>query len=425
MIDDREISMRECDTVIKSLASAGVDVERVADLRTRSSGSHTALPILWSALREATSSGAACELIWAIAGQIDNPGDVRSLIAYARPLRGISFDLYTQLRKSPYLRGVGFQGRPPTPAELSAAKHAVEHGWYRSYERPSNRGSVRVSDPTFPDCEMLAIDAESHVVGMGLGNALRIHACPALFEDVATLLHNTGLGFGRALLPDVLHRCDRKRAPEHLVAVLNDPDIGLDAIEPLGKARYEPARQYIERFLDHPIERARRDARVALKRLDQASGTQTAARTPFEEVLPQSERDLGAKLVAADGEEPQDIKGKISAFVIGSLAEDERGWTRDHCYATSIELDELESTLRRLGRAFKGDFSGRRAKSLREEIIHADHETWNAYKLSANVGGTAEEIWFHYYLDDPTTGDLTFWGPRAFIDRLRQLLERK
>lgn len=415
--------MRECDTVIKSLASAGVDVERVADLRTRSSGSHTALPILWSALREATSSGAACELMWAIAGQIDNPGDVRSLISYTRPLRGISFDLYTQLRKFPYLRGVGFQGRPPIPSELSAAKHAVEHGWYRSYERPGNRGSVRVSDPTFPDCEMLAIDAESHVVGMGLGNALRIHACPELFEDVATLLHNTGLGFGRALLPDVLHRCDRKRAPEHLVAVLNDPDIGLDAIEPLGKAHYEPARQYIERFLDHPIERARRDAKVALERLDHAGGSRTAARAPFEEVLPASERALGAKLTAAEGEEPQDIKGKVSAFVIGSLAEDERGWARDHCFATSVELDELEPMMRKLGRAFKGDFAGRRGKALREEMVQAEHEDWKAYKLRACVGGPDEEIWFHYYLHDPTTVGLTFWGPSAFIERLGQLID--
>mgnify|MGYP005840032339 CR=1 FL=1 len=425
MIDDRETAVRECAEIIASLAERGIVVDRFLELRVARPQYRAALPILWSGLRRANSSGAACELIWAIAGQASHPDEIRELIRFVKPFRGISFDLYTQLTYYRYLRGQGFQGRPPTEGELDEARYAVQSGWYRSYERPARRAPVRVDDPTFPDLETREIAAESEVRGMGLGNALLWWADPRLFDDITELLLDACLGFSRSLLPAALAKCDRHRAPEVLIKLLNDPDIGADAIEPLGKLKCQAARPYIERFLEHPIDRVRNWTVVALRRLDQAGAKRAPTRPLFEEVLPASERALGAKLTADQGQEPQDIKGKVSAFVIGALAEEERGWTRDHCVTTSVELEELDRTFRLLGRALHGDFSGKRGKLLREEIMAADHEDWKAYKLRVLVGGQDAEIWFHYFLDDVTTVDLAIWGPTAVVAAAKGALSRE
>lgn len=423
MIDDRDTALQECEEIIASLGESGIVVDRFLDLREARPQYRAALPILWSGLQRAKSSGAACELIWAIAGQASHPDEIRELIRFVKPFRGISFDMYTQLRYYRYLRGEGFQGRPPTEDELKQAQHAVQSGWYRSCERPAQRGPVRVHDPTFPDREILEVDAESRVRGMGLGNALLWRADLRLLDDVTQLLLDVRLGFSRSLLPAALARCDRRRAPEVLIKLLNDPDIGADAIEPLGKLKYQPARPYIERFLDHPIDRVRGSATVALRRLDQAAGRRAATAAPFDEVLPASERALGAKLVAGKDAAPRDIDGKVSAFVIGSLAEDERGWTRENCCSTTVDLGELHAFLGKLRQKCKGDFSGRRGKALCEEILGAEHGDWKAYKLIVRIGEREEEVWFHYFLDDPSTVDVTIWGPRELASRLRSVME--
>ncbi len=422
MIDDRETALRESAEITAALAEIGIAVDRLVDLRESRIEYRTALPILWSGLRRAISAGAACELMWAIACQAQDVDTTRALIDFARPLRGISFDLYTQLREYRYLRGHRLGDRLPTQEELQQAQYAVENAWYRSYECPEKRGAVRVQDPSFPDQETLDIDAESHLLGMGLGNVLLWRAQPELFDDVAGLMLDVRFGFGRSLLPAALAQCDCRRAPELLIKVLIDSDIGADAIEPLGKLKYQPARPYLERFLEHPIERVRKWAAIALRRLDQAAGRRSAAPSRFEEVLPQSERMLGAKLTAAEGEDPQDFNGKVSAFVIGCLAEEERGWSREHCACRTFGLDELETGLSKIAGKFNGDLAGESGKALLDEILHAKHEDWKAYKLKVLVGGRTEEIWLHYYLDDPMTIDLNLWGPREFVAELNALL---
>lgn len=229
-------------------------------------------------------------------------------------------------------------------------------------------------------------------------------------------------GHTRFVLCEALRIADAARAKEVLVSLIDDPDIGAHAMVQLGKLVHEPVRSLIQEFLDHPIDWVRREAKKALRRLDQAAGRRVAVRAPFEEVLPESERTLGAKLVAGEGQEPRDFKGEVSAFVIGCLAEEERGWTREHCFATSVELDDLESTMRKLGQTFKGDFTGHRGKALQEEITQAEHEDWKAYKLQVQLGRRGHEIWFHYFLHDPSTVDISMWGPPDFVSEVMSLL---
>jgi hypothetical protein len=207
--------------------------------------------------------------------------------------------------------------------------------------------------------------------------------------------------------------------------LLGDSGVGAHAMVELGRLAHEPARPYIEKFLEHPIDWVRREAKKALRRLDQAAGRGAATAALFEEVLPASERARGAKLVAGTGAKPRDIEGKVSAFVIGSLAEDERGWTRENCFATSVELDELESLFGKLAQKFKGDFRGSRGRALREEILQAEHEDWKAYKLNVRIGERGKEIWFHYFQDDLSTVDVTIWGPADFIAKLREVLSEE
>jgi hypothetical protein len=418
-VKNKDLRERELAEARASLARAGIVLESVYELRTACPSSRNVVPVLLECVKHSDECVALREMITAIGCQECTLTELRELIGYCRTLRPVSFDVCTQLQHYETLRARRFRARPPTAEERQLAEYAVQQGWYLSYEQPHVRAPVRVYDPTFPDSETLEADADCEVVSMGLGNVLMWKASPELFEDTAELLLDRRLRFGREFLPEALAKSDKRRAPEVLMRVLNDPDIGARAMVQLGKLKHEPARPYIEKFLEHPIERVRREAKTALRRLETAV-SRRATRKPmqFEEVLPEPERMLGARLVAAEGHEPQDVKGEVSGYVIGGLAQDEG--LVGHTY--SVELNDLGDAFHKLSRAFKGDLAGRKGRALHEEILEAEHEDWKAYKLKARVRDREETIWFHYFLDDPLTVDITIWGSSAFAERLESVM---
>jgi HEAT repeat protein len=54
------------------------------------------------------------------------------------------------------------------------------------------------------------------------------------------------------------------------MGLLDDPAVRAYAIDPLGKMRYEPAREKITALLDDPARSVRNEAKKALNRLDAA-----------------------------------------------------------------------------------------------------------------------------------------------------------
>lgn len=440
MRDDPELSEREeswiCDRLTQAgvlvrtwalsesdqaLASRGTRISPLRCLHLPERQSETSRQILATSLQSLATTGAAFEVVDALGRHQLAEEHIRMLIDFGAGLIGMSHDEHIQFYEAKTLRG---EGLFRSGKDVDRARRLVDEGYYRCARPPSGPRQLRVEEPLYPREEDRARFREDSLKNL-VFNVLRWHARASVFDELARVASDKAQGHTRFVLCEALRIADAARAKDMLMSLVGDPDIGASAIVELGKLAHEPARPFIEEFLSHPIDSVRRDAKKALRRLDQAAGRRAVRRAPFEEVLPQSERELGAKLVAGDGEEPREFKGEVSAFVIGCLAEDERGWTRDHCFSTSIELDELESTMRKLGRAFKGDFAGRRGKALREEIFEAEHESWKAYKLHVRFGDRDETIWFHYFMDDPTAVDLSIWGPKPIVERLQHLLPQE
>lgn len=435
--DDHEVSRSELRWVCEQLVHAGVDPAALApaeqdaglinkgvelsplrQLHSRHRQSNVSRRVLADSLASLTTISALWVVVDALGRHELTDEYVCRIASLAERLSGMSFDEYLQFLKLPTLRG---SGPFTSKKDREKAEFAIRHGFYLSAQPPSDERRLYISDPAYPRDDDRLRFREDSLKGL-IFNVLLWHARPSMFERIAHLVADASHGHTRFVLCEALRVADPDRAGQHLMALIEDPDVGAYAMAELGKLRYAPARPHIEKFLDHPLDWVRREARKALRRLDQASGRRTAVRTPFEEVLPASERALGAKLVAGKDAEPRDIKGEVSAFVIGSLAEDERGWGRENCASASVELDDLDTLFQKLARQFRGDFSGPRGRALREEIVQAEHEDWKAYKLKVRIGEREDEIWFHYFLDDPSTVDLTLWGPADFIANLRELL---
>ncbi len=301
--------------------------------------------------------------------------------------------------------------------QLESAKHRVYEGYYLGARPPVRR--MYLDDPAYPrDDDRLRFQEDS--LKNLVFNVLLWHVRSSLFQVIADLLADPAQGHSRFILCEAVRKADRKRAPDVLMSLLEDPDVGAFAMVELGKLKFSGVIPYAEIFSRHPVDWVRREAEKIIRRIGGFSLRDT--RPQFEEVLSAAERALGARLVVGENEAPQEIKGKVSAFVIGSLAEDERGWSQEHCACRTFELDDLEKSIGTIARRFKGDLGGEAWRTLLNEILQAEHEDWKAYKLKVLIGGRMEEIWIHYYVDDPTTIELSLWGPREFIAALNSLL---
>lgn len=400
------------------LINKGVELSPLRQLHARDQQSDVSRRVLADSLGSLTTIGALWAVVDALGRHELMDEHIRLLASLAGRLRGMSHDEYVQFLELRALRG---SDPLASKQQREQAELAILEGFYLSARPPSDERRLHVYDSAYPRNDDRLRFREDSLKGV-IFNVLLWHARPSILEHIAYLATDASHGHTRFVLCEALRVADPNRAAQHLIALIEDPDVGAYAMVELGRLRYAPARPLIEKFLDHPIDWVRREATKALRRLDQVSGSRTAARAPFEEVLPASERALGAKLVAGKEAAPRGIEGKVSAFVIGSLAEDERGWTRENCCSTTVDLGELHAFLGKLRQKFKGDFSGRRRKALCEEILEAEHEDWKAYKLNVRIGERGEEIWFHYFLDDPSTVDVTIWGPADFITMLREVL---
>ena len=104
-----------------------------------------------------------------------------------------------------------------------------------------------------------------------IGQALMYVADDSVFDDIAELVRDKQHGRGREMLTWALGKMKNARAVDILIELLDDEDVAGHAIRPLGKLRAMKARSKIERFLTHQRQWIRREARLALKRIDEAA----------------------------------------------------------------------------------------------------------------------------------------------------------
>jgi hypothetical protein len=402
---DIELRRQEHEWILSQLASAGVVITEIEDLREKKHQSVVSEEVLLACLPSLKESAMISSLIIALGCHDCSLETIQAVIEYFKSLDIASRDLWLQLW---HLRELKADNTPPRPSaeSIAEAKRVVEHEWYLSYE-PPQREPVRVYDDDFPTpAERSSV--KNVDVATAIGNFLLWQAKKTLFDDIADLLLDRKHGRGRSLLPQALRKCDSKRAPEVLMRMLNDPDVGVEAMAELGKLRCKEAWPLIEKFQDHPSATVQRKAKKALQQIKKVKGGRgSQAAISFSKVIPE------------DSEGPLDISGDVSGYVLGSMAEEEEGWTGQ---LRTIELDYLSEIFSQLGKAFDGDFAGSRGEALSNEILVSEPDDWEAYVLQVRLGSDVEKIWFHYLVQDELSVDITMWGGQKFLDRLSETI---
>jgi hypothetical protein len=109
-----------------------------------------------------------------------------------------------------------------------------------------------------------------------LGSGLRFFVCPEFADELIEFATDQSLP-NRGFVVSALPKTKDSRVPQVLMSLLDDPAVCAYAIDPLGKMRYEPAREKITALLNDPdksdlLQRpgVQVQAKKALKRLDAA-----------------------------------------------------------------------------------------------------------------------------------------------------------
>ncbi len=111
-------------------------------------------------------------------------------------------------------------------------------------------------------------DAAQHGFKWALGNAISIVANRNHFDEIVELIRDRRHGSTREMLILRLADLDGDRAIGVLIQLLADEDVIHEALIALGKLKAHKARRHIERLLDHPKFRVRKEAKKALTELD-------------------------------------------------------------------------------------------------------------------------------------------------------------
>jgi hypothetical protein len=106
-----------------------------------------------------------------------------------------------------------------------------------------------------------------------IGNALRVVADEAEYDEVVDILNDKSYGQARSGLAHAVARLRDADAIPLLLPLLDDEDqlVATEAIIALGELRAEEAREGIERYTKHHDSWVRDKARRALKKLDTAA----------------------------------------------------------------------------------------------------------------------------------------------------------
>lgn len=258
--------------ICAELRKAGVDCDRIADgrefsvafLQDRVNQSATTLEVLIRVLPELRTINVADTTSRAIGLHAQLTDDhLGVLLDVSQKLRPCSLELYYQVLRYDTLRV------PSRSKVYRWAEHEVRCCWYASPRPPKPEPYLRVEDDDFPtEKELSSLRDQFFMVE--LSAAMYQHARAGIFDRVAAIAADRRYGFGRTAYPGLLYRCDKRRAAPVLMPLLEDPDIGIDALDILGKLKHRDALRCAEQFLDHPCKQVQKIAKKAILRLKDA-----------------------------------------------------------------------------------------------------------------------------------------------------------
>lgn len=139
--------------------------------------------------------------------------------------------------------------------------HTLGSKWARPHAaRPLIDEFRRISTQTGPDADQIRF---------AIGDSLERVADDSVAQDLFALARDRSHGSTRGLIVAALGNLKRQRARalSTLLELLSDDDVALYALLGLGKLRDASARPHVERFLKHPDESTRREAKKTMAKL--------------------------------------------------------------------------------------------------------------------------------------------------------------
>jgi HEAT repeat protein len=100
-----------------------------------------------------------------------------------------------------------------------------------------------------------------------IANALEVVADDSVLDEISNLVRAREHGKAREMLALALGNMKNPAAVDVLIKLLNDDEVAGHALMGLGKLKAQKARPDIEKFLDHPTQWIRKEARKTLAKL--------------------------------------------------------------------------------------------------------------------------------------------------------------
>lgn len=140
-------------------------------------------------------------------------------------------------------------------------KHSIVHVLSKSWAGYDVVTPLLAEFRVTPDCANAGLK-------WAIGNALEAHANDAIFDDVVELVQEKRHGVARQMLVVALGKMKNPKAVDVLIGLLGDDEMVGSALIGLKKLRADKARPPIERLLNHPRPRVRKQAMQALAKID-------------------------------------------------------------------------------------------------------------------------------------------------------------
>jgi HEAT repeat protein len=138
-------------------------------------------------------------------------------------------------------------------------------------------------------------DSENFYYKWAVGNALSVVADDSVFDELKRLALDEQHGKAREMLVLALGNMRNPDTVPVLMELLKDDELTAHSLSALGKLRARAARSEVEKFLGHPRALVRKQAKLALKRIDQGQPDSSRPKR-------RSGDDGGAAATEADGE---------------------------------------------------------------------------------------------------------------------------
>jgi len=113
-----------------------------------------------------------------------------------------------------------------------------------------------------------APSSENTGLKWAVGNALEVLANDDVFDDIVELVTNRQHGIARQMPVMALGKMKNPRAADILIGLLDDDDVVAHALAALKKLKAKQAIPYIEKLINHPRALVRKEANLALKKLN-------------------------------------------------------------------------------------------------------------------------------------------------------------